>query len=393
MSLASYRKIFNILRLSGIKKTSILALRETKGLSPQYRSKAIRFRLFLSIGDHNRALFYAHSLVKKKQDIGYYYLALYKFLFGSYSEAVDLINRIKEYGNIPDAVYLKVQALLEEGKTENAWKELENLARWSKRIKTWAVMADMVNSENDFDRFFNNLLSSSKGGLVSTSRREVVDYISRAALRAKLYERAIKIWQDFFRFSSQEKRGRKQQVMFLSQSAAEVALRNLRDILAVKEIKIFLISGTLLGYHRDNKILTHDKDMDVGVWDDVKLSYVRRALATSGFFYMQPSRSPHVLRVKHVNGVPIDIFIHYRTLTDYWHAGVKVSWHNSPFELKEVEAFGDKYFIPSDEDRYLTENYGNWRVPIKQFDSARDTPNAKILNNREMENHILKNSK
>jgi len=36
---------------------------------------------------------------------------------------------------------------------------------------------------------------------------------------------------------------------------------------------------------------------------------------------------------------------------------------------------------PADADRYLTENYGNWRVPVKTFHSAVDTTNQRVVRN------------
>lgn len=36
---------------------------------------------------------------------------------------------------------------------------------------------------------------------------------------------------------------------------------------------------------------------------------------------------------------------------------------------------------PRDADRYLTENYGNWRVPVTSFHCAVDTPNLRLIRN------------
>ncbi|HEX4239796.1 MAG TPA: hypothetical protein VHZ53_00180 [Steroidobacteraceae bacterium] len=36
---------------------------------------------------------------------------------------------------------------------------------------------------------------------------------------------------------------------------------------------------------------------------------------------------------------------------------------------------------PADADRYLTENYGDWRVPVKTFSATTGTPNLRLVSN------------
>lgn len=366
-------------------------MRECKEFSELNFFPSLKFRLFLAVGDHKNALFFSNFMNKRKKEIGYFYSALYKFLFGDYIKCISLINRIKDYEKKPDIVYLKVHALFELKLNEEAWTEIENISRTSKRIKTWAVMADLVKNRYDYYRMSKNLYNAISLQLISLDHIEIVEHLSRGALRAKLYDEATKLWVNY-KENVEKKIIPKKRKVYISQSMAETALYHLKNELLLNGINIFLISGTLLGFYRNNKILSHDKDMDVGVWENVDLKIVKQILSKSGFFYIQPSRSKHVLRVKHLSGLPIDIFKHYRNFNDYWHAGVKVSWHNSPFELKKVHAFGDWYYIPSDEKKYLEENYGNWRIEIKNFDSAQDTPNLKVLNENELLIHRLRKS-
>ena len=101
----------------------------------------------------------------------------------------------------------------------------------------------------------------------------------------------------------------------------------------------------------------------------------------------QPARSSGAIRLRHVNGTAIDVFYHVREQRDYWHAGVKARWHNSPFTLAKREFLGREYLIPEDFETYLKENYGDWRMPKTPFDSVYDTPNAEIVNEDEMVVH------
>ncbi|AHG84819.1 Cps7C [Bibersteinia trehalosi USDA-ARS-USMARC-189] len=176
-----------------------------------------------------------------------------------------------------------------------------------------------------------------------------------------------------------------------SDKLAAQALNDLKFVMAQQSIPFFLISGTLLGCIREGKLLGHDKDIDVGVWDDYDYEQLATLLGQSGYFYIVPTRTKHLVMLRHLNGIVIDVFIHYREENDYWHAGVKIKWHNSAFELAEKEFLGNNYLIPKDYDRYLTENYGDWKTPKVDFDSAFDTPNMEIYNQTEMTIYKIKN--
>lgn len=153
---------------------------------------------------------------------------------------------------------------------------------------------------------------------------------------------------------------------------------------------MFLVSGTLLGCIRENRLLTNDKDIDVGVWDNVLEFKIVEIITSSGQFVMRKSRSKQIIRLRHANGISIDIFYHFREKDDYWHGGVKMIWHNSPFELVKRDFLGDKFLVPKDHDKYLTENYGDWRTPKTAFDAVFDTPNGEVKCASEMAIHLFK---
>ena len=75
---------------------------------------------------------------------------------------------------------------------------------------------------------------------------------------------------------------------------------------------------------------------------------------------------------------------------DYWHAGGKSKWHNTPFDLIAHQFLGASYLIPKTYDRYLTENYGDWYTPKINFDSALDTPNMEVIDNKAMLIYLYK---
>lgn len=167
-------------------------------------------------------------------------------------------------------------------------------------------------------------------------------------------------------------------------------MHDLKVFLDQKQITFFLISGTLLGCIREDKLLEHDKDIDIGVWENHTVHELANIIYDSTYFHVLPIYSPDILVIRHVNGVTIDIFIHYREIGDYWHAGGKSKWHNSPFELTNYPFLNDYYLIPSNYDLYLTENYGDWRTPKVKFDSVLDTPNMEIASQSEFVIYLYK---
>ncbi|WP_110655821.1 LicD family protein [Salinicola halimionae] len=164
------------------------------------------------------------------------------------------------------------------------------------------------------------------------------------------------------------------------QESAGLALAQLREDLTQYDIDFFLVSGTLLGCIREGAILGHDTDIDVGVMPEVSMTLLHQAIKNSRRFKLQEIVSENTLYVVHPNGVKIDLFRHYKENGKLYHAGIKCRWWNSPFELEKRSFLGDQYFVPVDYDTYLTENYGDWRIPIIEFETFLDTPNIEVTN-------------
>lgn len=165
---------------------------------------------------------------------------------------------------------------------------------------------------------------------------------------------------------------------------AAVALADLQDDLGRHGIRFFLISGVLLGCIRENDILGHDKDIDVGVEEDVSFERLRAALESSPRFLVKPVRTEHAVFARHLNGVDVDVFRHVTTDGRTYHQGVKVRWWNTPFDLTPRTFLGREHLIPSDPERYLDENYGDWRTPVREWETFVDTPNMEVTDRDQM---------
>lgn len=164
---------------------------------------------------------------------------------------------------------------------------------------------------------------------------------------------------------------------FASQAAA--ALADLNEAFSAIGLKAFLISGTLLGQVREGKIIGWDKDIDVGYFrEDCRIDLESHFTESSNFRLGRVDFTSDRLRLIHKNGTWIDVFPHYMENGRRWHNGTATRWWNTPFDLSTVNFIGIDQYIPDNPERYLDENYGDWRTPNAHFDARIDAPNAEI---------------
>ena len=182
---------------------------------------------------------------------------------------------------------------------------------------------------------------------------------------------------------------------------ARATLRDFAALFPREDLRWFVISGTFLGLVRENGFLAHDYDIDLGVFEpDIDIPAAIARIAASDRFVLKkydhhtstlfrpktPSTNadvPYILKLVHLTGVHIDLFIHYRdTTTDPavdWHGSSLHRWENSAFDLVPYPFYDMEVLGPADADRYLTENYGDWRTPVTQFNCTTDTPNLALV--------------
>ena len=168
--------------------------------------------------------------------------------------------------------------------------------------------------------------------------------------------------------------------------AAGKSLADLQNILSNISKRAFLVSGTLLGYAREGQLLAHDKDIDVGIigWEDQ--FNIFEAIQKSGQFWInfkklkgQNSYSIPIMHLQH--GVTIDLFFYHaeqeKLVTGVDHDfGYLQKFAFTPFELQEIEFLGQKFFAPSDIEKNLEENFGDWRTPDPGYISHLESPST-----------------
>lgn len=361
--------------------------------SPCLYWQASRIAQALSCADHASIKHDAQNLLRKNRFIGYFYYAQSLTLQNRLSEAKYNLNLfLNRFPNHAEATYLYAEIETIEGNTETAWAALENLLRHTKRRKTWQFLSNLVNTPQDFDRYLD-LFRQKYDYQNDPLPFDLNSHLSNAALRAGRADFALNLWRSQHRFLTKDNPGSTPKIQLRAKYTdrlASEALKTLKACLDQAGIPFFLISGTLLGCIREQKLLGHDKDIDVGVWETHTTDELKAVVRNSGYFYILPNKSEELAVVRHVNGITIDIFIHHREEHDYWHAGGKSKWHNTPFKLVSRDFLNDQYLIPENFDLYLTENYGDWKTPNTHFDSALDTPNMEVTSTEEMLIYLYK---
>lgn len=157
----------------------------------------------------------------------------------------------------------------------------------------------------------------------------------------------------------------------------------------------YLVSGTFLGAVRELDFLSHDYDIDVGInIEDLQIDQLRAAILANADLTLV-NENPYIhqtspivddhrhalIRVMHRSGIEIDVFIHHLDEGERWHGSTTHRWTNSEFSLADYTISGIPVRGPDDADRYLTENYGNWKVPVKVFNCSTGTPNVSFNKN------------
>jgi len=196
---------------------------------------------------------------------------------------------------------------------------------------------------------------------------------------------------DSFRADLEARRAMKSQDEEAAQKAfdpeqAAQALVDLQTALSTVGQKAFLVSGTLLGYAREGRILLHDKDVDVGIIGWEGQYDVIAALLDSRQFSLDVrrlrGRQTHHIPVKHLaSKVSIDIFVYHPEngklvtgVESYF--GYLQRFAFTPFELKAVRFLDIDFYVPADVELNLAENFGDWRQSDPEYISHLQSPST-----------------
>lgn len=183
-----------------------------------------------------------------------------------------------------------------------------------------------------------------------------------------------------------------------SKQDALLALQDFAQLFPLNSYPWYVISGTFLGLYRDGGFMPHDYDIDVGInYEMINFEQLEKILDRQKIFAVKKidynievtqirkqliiQRKPALIKLIHHTGINIDIFIHHLDGDIRWHGSSIHRWDNKEFELEHNTLEGVDVLQPTNADQYLTENYGDWRTPVKSFNCSTGTPNLTITHN------------
>lgn len=197
-------------------------------------------------------------------------------------------------------------------------------------------------------------------------------------------------------------RPRRMRKDIIDAGSALEAMNTIERIAQDSSAGIFWISGTLLGLERLAQPLPHDNDLDVGLRIDDPhcenfISALRACpditqLSPQGLSWKTRIQNPDlqhiprgVIRYKAAvrspqaadgASVKLDVFLHFPHCGGSIHGTRNSIWWNTVPDVATRLYNGRKFSVPQDTDLYLRENYGDYRVEVKDFENSIDCPNV-----------------
>ncbi len=161
--------------------------------------------------------------------------------------------------------------------------------------------------------------------------------------------------------------------------------------------------GTLLGAVRDKDFIPHDLDLDVGALIEEREDKLQEALIANGLTKVREFRVDGEIceETYTYNGADIDIFYYHQEKDKLWcysftdekplareKSGKKVvtrGWDTYKVTMtytgfENIPFKGIEFNAPADKDLYLKENYGNYMVPVKDWDFTQLASNIEKIN-------------
>ena len=243
----------------------------------------------------------------------------------------------------------------------------------------WAAAKACVSGEQ-YERIEAAWNSAVKRRTEPTDLLRAVRPLATAAARAHNVSRAIEL---FGKAITAVRHGVEPPEHSTTRLAGRGAWRAVQDICRMLDdagIPFFFAAGTALGFERVGRPLSDDGDIDVGILEqDFDAERLTALVAEHPMFLIDPHPLSSKVHMRHRGGSPVDFFRYYTEDGKMWHDGVFVRWWNTPFEVERRRFNGLNIPLPTNPDRYLTENYANWRIPNADFDSFTDeAPNCTV---------------
>jgi len=215
--------------------------------------------------------------------------------------------------------------------------------------------------------------------------------------KLRVYPFARRIWLLFFKKAASSYEAN------IFHENAEETLITLSKALEENNIRAWLVYGTLLGYVREKDFISHDYDIDLGLFHNDKNLGLEKVLLKYGFKKVrefQIDRGRYGLEQTYeLNGVTVDFFYiiddgnkfiaHTFYSEDSYSMNQTIERNGgllvtefifTPYYLERIEFKGAFFYIPKNPDLYLKEYYGeDYMIPNKNWKTGM-AKNSRHLN-------------
>ncbi len=288
------------------------------------------------------------------RDVKYYLLALKRLArFRQYEQALEFL--LKKY---PKDRSLQIEALIHQVSTLH--KNPQNINHIKNNINY------LVKSIKRYSEFFTLGYIYYNAG-----------YLKQSFYAYDLFYRHLKVENTKKKFKND-----------LKIANVRDSLNEILDIIEESGHKGFLIGGTLLGFIRDGDILEHDKDADIGIFiDDYDTVYKLVSKICEIPHFISPNmvdkpkefleRNVAIYDTKRKVTTDLFFFKYFENGVEHgiWTKHSTLKWVFSEFKLVKKNFKGYNYYIPNNPEKYLEELFGDWKEPVKVWDSLINCPN------------------
>ncbi|XP_028413017.1 fukutin-like [Dendronephthya gigantea] len=163
-------------------------------------------------------------------------------------------------------------------------------------------------------------------------------------------------------------------------------LKIAKIILDDLRVRFWLSSGTCLGWFRQCSVISHGKDMDIGMWITDYNKQLIDEFQNNGLYLEHlfgRVNDSFQMSFKTVDDIKLDIFFFYEEETYMWNGGTqaktgkKFKYIFPNFSLCWTEFLGMKVRVPCQTLSYIEANYGkSWAEPVKHWDWKKSPSNV-----------------
>ncbi len=333
------------------------------------------------------------------------------FAEGRYTECMDILgSHLDTLASNQPAARLYARAARQAGLQNMALQVLSGIIDKAGDSLTWKEASLLVRDSEDFNTFFEAWLKFKKSRKVSAYFMKVARHVASAAFTTGNQEEAERIQREsviafgknratrppeFFDAAVHPEYRNLPHMAFSLKDIAlasiestgersATALCSLAGLLEHAGVPYCAIRRTLLHLTRRDIVPDLDDSLDVAVLGGDSLAEVEGLLREVTDFHAAEGLSDEggLLRIQHVNGISIRIFLHRERDGGWIHGCGGLEWKNKPFALGRVKVRDQEVAVPEDAAAYFADFTQNPTADFRETDYLISAGNGTVVDEK-----------